>query len=61
MLAFRFPPFAEAFKPVPAEEDVTLIATGLLTMLPLTLFIFSKKGLSKFIQYSPSAIGKSLH
>jgi len=27
MLAFRFPPFAQAFKPVPAEEDVTLIAT----------------------------------
>ena len=41
MLAFRFPPFAQAFKPVPAEEDVTLIATGILsTMLPLTLSSF---------------------
>ena len=41
MLAFRFPPFAQAFKPVPAEEDVTLIATGILSsMLPLTLSVF---------------------
>ena len=41
MLAFRFPPFAQAFKPVPAEEDVTLIATGLLSsMPPLALYVY---------------------
>ena len=56
MLAFRFPPFAQAFKPVPAEEDVTLIATGSLlsqcyhSHFP---FIFTAAVLRQFTRFYP--------